>query len=321
MEHPPPTCPRCAYDLSSATAAWEESCPLQGQCWECGLNLAWADVLREDRRVNLRHVEHATGSWEVAGAAWRTWAWAIWPPSFWRRVRLEHYVVPRRLWRWVLLVVGAMWLLHVLLTIVFAGQRWGWKLVLSMRDDVRTEVLQSVLAPVGSLYQKWVGGTAWGYTFAPAWEGTVWGPAYVPLLAFTLMFAIMMLVLKDTRAKAKVRFGHVLRAGVFGLAWLVPLLAVAIAISALVAAANSPARVGWVYFTIGARSYYIPEVAGYGLVPPLAAWVAWWWWLAVSRGWRIEQPAKVWWTACLAATLAMVIVLACDMQLISTLAV
>lgn len=320
MEHPPPTCPRCAYDLSSATAAWEESCPLHGQCWECGLHLAWADVLREDRRVNLRHVEHATGGWEVAGAAWRTWAWAIWPPRFWQRVRLEHHVVPRRLWRWLLLVVGSMWLLHVIFLTLAAGRRVGWNIAFSLRDDVCAEIAQAVLAPVGSLYQKWIAGTAWGYTFAPAWESTHWGPAYVPLLVFTVMFAVMMLVLKDTRARAKVRFPHVLRAGVFGLAWLVPLVAVAIAVEALAQWANSPTRTAWVYVPIGARSFYIPQIAGYALVPPMAAWVAWWWWLALSRGWRIEQPAKVWWTALLAATLAMVIVLVCDNQLISILA-
>lgn len=316
MSAPPPTCPRCAYDLSAAIVAWDSSCPLDGRCWECGLSLQWADVLREDRRVNLRHVEHAVGTGGVSSASWRSLGWTLWPPLFWSRVRLEHYVVPGRLWRWLLTIVGALWLAHAVLVLLITGRQHGWGLVLTFRDDITAAILNPILAPMGMLFQDWTGGMARGYTFAPAWKGTLWGPAYVPLLAFTLMFALMMLVLKDTRARAKVLRAHVLRATVFGLAWLLPLIGLAMAAAAFEAWASTPARFWALYITIGSRSYEVSTLAGYALLLPAAAWIAWWWWAALSRGWRIERPFAAWGSALVASLLALAVVLALDTQFV-----
>src|SRR5688572_19491648 len=46
----PAECPRCGYDLGGSAATWIASCPMAGECSECGLALEWADVLNPARR-------------------------------------------------------------------------------------------------------------------------------------------------------------------------------------------------------------------------------------------------------------------------------
>ena len=38
-------CPKCRYDFAGEFEAWRESCPLRGQCPECGFEFAWVDLL------------------------------------------------------------------------------------------------------------------------------------------------------------------------------------------------------------------------------------------------------------------------------------
>ncbi|CAG0969710.1 hypothetical protein PHYC_01175 [Phycisphaerales bacterium] len=315
-----PICPRCGYDLSAESRKWTHACPLDGACWECGLRLEWADLFSPDRRRDVFFVEHAPERHEVLPAAWRTWWWAIRPPVFWSRIRLETAIVPRRIAWWVFCVLLAFHAFCALASNAILGKLRGWDLFLPFRDDIRAETFTAWLAPVGCLIADWRGTTIWGYRFAPAWEFTSWGPAYLPLLAMSLMLPIMLLVLKDTRAKARVRRAHILRAAVFGLAWLVPLMLLALAHFAFNQWAASSNRTNLLYFQIGPKWLALESIWGFALVPFGAAWILWWWWSALSRGWRLDEHGRVWLAASAPALLVVVIVLALDQDLVNLLA-
>lgn len=104
-----PICPRCGYEQSGTVQTWRESCPLTGTCSECGLGLVWADVMDPARADLPGFIEHARGGvWTLFKSAWRTWAWAMFPWVFWRKVRIEHRIVPWRWALWLLLIVGVL---------------------------------------------------------------------------------------------------------------------------------------------------------------------------------------------------------------------
>jgi hypothetical protein len=115
-----PACPRCGYDQSGAVAAWDRvepaCCPLSGLCAECGLEFAWRDLLNPVYSRQLRMFEHARRR-KVASFL-LTWWKAARPWSFWRWVRMEHEVVPRRLFAMSLLGLG---LTHLLLVGISGG--------------------------------------------------------------------------------------------------------------------------------------------------------------------------------------------------------
>ncbi len=92
----PPRCPRCGYDLRGAVATWAESCPLQGQCAECGLPLAWAELLRPEKFEPTWCVEFAPRR-RVARAAGTTFLQSFRPWRFWSAIRMSMPMRPRRL--------------------------------------------------------------------------------------------------------------------------------------------------------------------------------------------------------------------------------
>ena len=80
-------CPRCGYDQAGAVGAWRESCPVEGRCSECGLEILWRDVFVPPRLVGF--VEHAVGRWQWVMWGVRTFAGVWLPRRFWGRVKLE----------------------------------------------------------------------------------------------------------------------------------------------------------------------------------------------------------------------------------------
>lgn len=324
MQGRAPTCPRCDYDLSGESVRWIDASPLRCTCPECGLDFETADVMREDRRVNPRHVEHAPrGIFGVGllGAAWRTCVWTILPPIFWSRVRLHHVVVPRRLMWWLAIVLLGTHVLVCVVTNTMAVRQYGVGLTLTLRDDIRADLASPWIAPVGDVQQLWRGGTTWGHTWVPPWRGGRWGVAYVPLLAASALYPLLMLVLKDTRARAKVSRGHIARAFVFGLGWMVPLMLVSgatvIGVRYWFAGGITPT---WFWVGVGVRQYFVPDLIQLATIPLGLMWIVWWWGCAV-RSWRVRRPFAVWLAATIAALLGVAIAMAISPRVVMMLAV
>ncbi len=279
-----PTCPRCGYDLSGHTASWESSCPVEGQCSECGLEFFWREILREDEQANPRHIEHCPRR-AIPLAAIRTLVWCILPWVFWKRVELRHEPRVGRMVLWLVLLLVS---LHVLASVMLAIAMWRVEaravrdynadLAASAkitRDDIawldagiessgstrrqverllehRTQLVQvlSSMPPPAVGRGLSVGrlATAIGYPFVLIDDGHVtlirrmfgnapiatgprgpWSVELLPFwkkpavlcgLGFSFTFAIMLAILPATRRKLRIRWVHLLRASVFGFAWL-----------------------------------------------------------------------------------------------------
>jgi hypothetical protein len=96
-DRPPPSCPRCDYDLAGEVATWTQQCPLTSRCPECGLDVRWTSVYRAVTPPPWS-VEHAEPrAVNVLRAALRSAAVAFIPGVLWQRLTLGMRVEPRRL--------------------------------------------------------------------------------------------------------------------------------------------------------------------------------------------------------------------------------
>jgi hypothetical protein len=114
-----PTCPRCGYDQTGIVASWEDSCPLDGICSECGLEFAWKSVLSPKIVVPRWYVE--TERLPIR-TFFLTMARTLAPPTLWRHIRLELLILrPGRLAAYI-----AFWMLalHAIVTLALYGLAW-----------------------------------------------------------------------------------------------------------------------------------------------------------------------------------------------------
>ncbi|MCH2161240.1 MAG: hypothetical protein MK085_05135 [Phycisphaerales bacterium] len=67
-------CPRCGYHFKGILATWTTSCPVDGQCSECGLSFRWWEIFVGDH-VPKWYVEFSRGFWSglrrTPGTFWR----------------------------------------------------------------------------------------------------------------------------------------------------------------------------------------------------------------------------------------------------------
>src|SRR5512138_1001196 len=97
-----PTCPRCGYDQSGVADAWEDRCPVEGTCPECGTAFAWADLFDPSRRDVPWLAEHARGVRDAARRTPGMLGRLARPCGFWRAVGVYAAVRPWRLGAWCL---------------------------------------------------------------------------------------------------------------------------------------------------------------------------------------------------------------------------
>src|SRR5256885_17124900 len=83
-------CPRCGYDQRGIMATWIQSCPLTGICTECGLEMAWAEVLNPNIIKPRWCVEYVHHSSALPWASVKTFAMTFWRWRFWRTLKMSH---------------------------------------------------------------------------------------------------------------------------------------------------------------------------------------------------------------------------------------
>ncbi len=223
---------------------------------------------------------------------------------FWGRVRLEMPVRVRRVWLWAVITVVA---------VAVTGSA-ACSLMMELLTLARPMPLERWAAHL----LIWSAGIAEWEPFAGRvrFPGGAAVAGLGPLGAWAVMWAVM-LCLPDTRRVSKVRAAHVLRAGVYGLAWLVPVLVwrtVAWTLmSALVLLRESPlgpraaqalTRVTrWVNEAMEVAAEAVEVYAILAVV-----WLTLWWLVAISDGWRVKEFGKVWLAVVVPGWLAFVVV-------------
>ena len=164
--------------------------------------------------------------------------------------------------------------------------------------------------------------TAWTYPLVllsaqwdvrPAWEMMAW-PSYVaPGLAFSGAWTVLLVALPQSRRRAKLQFGHVLRGAVYGLSWVVILvlyrmfrnvrLATVEGLHYLeVAGSPNPPALAWRVEPVAylSESGPIVDLMCAGL---LFGWVSVWWLCAITRGWRMHLGWLIWLLGLIVASL------------------
>ena len=119
-----PRCPRCGYDLRGLVATWEDRCPLEGVCSECGLNLRWAEVLLPEKFEPRWCVEFAPRGRRILLACARTLLWSLRPWTFWRRMKMSQPIRWRRLAAYLLLLAASVYATFALTHGVLAWNDW-----------------------------------------------------------------------------------------------------------------------------------------------------------------------------------------------------
>lgn len=305
-----PECPRCGYDLSGQAAVAREQSPRPptGTCSECGLSFEWRLVLSPGLAGWLWFIESA-GKRLTRACLITTWR-ALNPPRFWRDVRLETQVVPQRIARWAVTTFGILFLALSFLvlaqavafaTVATRTMTWttlpatpGSRAVFSTPTGLAAAnpaaiTLQSVL---DSARQD----------LAETWNLRRWGAPRGPItlmwaIGATLMAPLVVLALPHTRARAKVRHTHILRATAYSFCWLVALclwsmvlrtVELALTIADILRTAN-PTNLGW-GFTMRRLPFSAME-GGFAMLAAvlIAIWLAVYWSMVLSRGWRMRS--------------------------------
>jgi hypothetical protein len=271
-----PLCPRCGYDLSGTCDSWKDACPLSGVCTECGLELAWSDVLDPVRSVPPWFFEHARGA--VLVPIIRTILAACHPSRFWTSVRLYYAV------RFLRLAVIATLLLLPVYAILVAQlavclSAWGaW----------------SPPARIPIALPPWVTAAA-----AFAWPFSIPWPMKDLVLASSPWFQISMLAwvampvafaaMPVTLSRCRVRPAHLVRIAAYSLIGLFP-ICLASAVASWVVAGTGWFS-GWLFGTVTPTQALLTH---FGVFPLLcAAWLARSWWFACTRYLKLPHPGAV----------------------------
>lgn len=304
-----PECPRCGYDQQGAVAAWHAdpaaesaACPLTGTCSECGFVFEWPDLLIPERTQCPGLFEHVRGFDARFAAWWRNTLWMIFPAIFWSRVKMHHVVRPRR----ILLPIAIALVLFLLERIMLAFLVGTALVSSSPRSPISPGPLDEL---------NWYGMNEWHiaglfpFFRSTGWgiESTDFGGLLAAIIAAALMWPLLLVVLPQTRAQAKVRLAHVQRAFLYSL-W--PLVII-FTLSILGLLIDALAFTGLVSASIPIRNLAIiiivPAIIG-GVLYLL--WLAAWWSVAMNTGWKVHRGWPVAmllsFTSLLAATAAFI---------------
>jgi hypothetical protein len=197
--------------------SWAEACPLEGVCSECGLGVRWAEVLNPSLTVPTWSFEHAPAGRKTR-RLFTTWLVALWPPRFWRAIRLEHPLAMRRLW----VLLGASVLsAHVIVWAASAGTAY-WA-VLNAGPWVvvhKHPLLSAVFANFMYRLPPMPGAMRTGWFFH---GNGLFGWVDLFLLLWLAGAPATFLLLGESMRRVKVRRAHLFRAFVYTCAALPPL--------------------------------------------------------------------------------------------------
>ncbi len=259
----PAWCPRCGYDLRGTTALCSEACPLTGTCPECGVVCDFSEILSPKLSKPAWCVEYTPGWLRLPVRSLMTFAMTFWPWGFWRSLKMTHE--PRWRWvgLYFALLILPLYVALSVGNGVAAWSKWQGisqdPRVITLPSRAKV-VTQAVLIPWSSVSPGAVKQLAPPRTFrypSPAellgfphrfranlrnvtTDLIIYGPPprlwytsklmyFVSLLALQLSAALLcplgFLALPVSRRRAKVRWRHVMRIMLYGLAALVPLVA------------------------------------------------------------------------------------------------
>lgn len=196
-------CPRCGYDQSGVIATWNDSCPVQGLCSECGYQFDWAWVLDPNRWIPDWSFEsaHERSLRRALGTALRIFL----PRTLWTGLRMEHPFYPNRM---LLLSVATSALVGAaLLALLFpiANVTWTYRYVFRGGESPLYSAWQLLRVATGLNSRSWIAPNRM-FGLTPV---AVLPPLWFILVPFTFR------LLPFTLRKCRVRAQHIARVVVY----------------------------------------------------------------------------------------------------------
>ncbi|MFO0856821.1 MAG: hypothetical protein U0640_05615 [Phycisphaerales bacterium] len=317
-------CPRCGYDLRGQVDTWRvplatqadvvrfesgevlesevgAKCPVEGTCSECGLGFEWKYVFRP----------------ELAGPGWfvetrrvgRVRAWfatvrrvLLLRPFFRRDIGMKietPFHLRRMLWYLAIFMILVPCVGFVFQQAWRAAYMWFamGKPLGAASYVVFANSPTDIVRAIAEL--EFFGGQNW----------------FCVGFVCSLGFALMMSVLPDTRANAKVRTAHVGRAMVYSITWLCVPLLLGIVTATLdgmysamsTQAAPSPTAIGFMDGIGEVVDFLQSQYTRFLLVGATVIWCYTYWWCVLRMWWRMRE-ALVAYVACAVPVAIMVIV-------------
>jgi hypothetical protein len=229
-------CPRCGYDQRGVMATWSESCPLQGTCSECGLELEWAPVLTNKFNMPRWCVERTERWFHIPWRSVTTLAHTFWPWSFWKLLKMTHEIRWRRIAAYLVVWLLVFYVLFASVQACVAWRDWAmWQGLwysagtnaISISQFDRT--LHAFMLPFSAKSPGVVGPPLGPVPLTSprellsVYSTAAWlmgAPSY--LISMMLMAAATFAVLPWSRRMAKVRWSHIFRVMLYGCAMPVP---------------------------------------------------------------------------------------------------
>ena len=293
------TCPRCAYDLHGQYLARGEV--ETGACPECGLTFNWALIDRARRQLP-GFVEHTEGRLATFVAVFRTWVWLVTPWKFWANVSLERPVRIRRAWLWLVVVLATPRALGLIYGAVYFI-RWAQVARSQGFEGTFPYFMRMVF---GGVVKSVRAGASAPQEFVFSLKQ--WSPSIGILAVASMAACVLLMAMPSTLGSFKVHRGHLVRACIYSWAWFLPVLVAHIVFlcgHAAVWGGGAGYLSNWIFLLGG----WIARLDR-GLWPAWgvigAAWLVAYWWFALSRGWRIERPGRIFRILMLGAFLAAV---------------
>lgn len=226
-------CPRCGYDLRGVVAKWLDACPLEGTCAECGLHFKWAELLHPEKFEPRWCVEYAPRLRALPWRAVKTYGMTFWPWSFWRKLRMTDPPRWRNLVAYAAIILAVMYLAFAASIAAITWQHVGWNLTSGLTASApRAKIaLKAGVFPLSSHSPGNYNSAAMPAFWIPVSSPrdifkTYWGEGIgqvVPAMTCVhLLCALGFVVLPVSRRKAKVRWRHIGRITLYGLALLSP---------------------------------------------------------------------------------------------------
>lgn len=301
---PFPACPRCAYDQSGATAAWNDACPLQGTCPECGLVFFWGDLLNPRLDSVLQYFEHAPTRrfralrCTVSAVHRPTRYWSAYLLHYPLRIsRLIAFAALGTLYSWfrIGIVAGLLWFLadglsELASTGAFFGGRSAWNASGSIIPTTIARVIPG-FCPGCRVDVFWF--TPGVFSNLRLTIASYWVPWSALTAAILPTFFIL---LPATRRLCRIRMAHILRVFAGSLVTIPTLLAVWPAMESLAnlffACHIALHGNAWppppsLAYQVGS---YISHWRDEMLVFLTLLWLSWFWCQATSRYLRLPFP-------------------------------
>ena len=284
-------CPRCGYDQRGVVAAWEDSCPLSGICAECGLGFEWSEILNDDLRLPRWCIEYPVSVVDTSRRMLATLLMTLRPWRFWNELKMSHAARRRGLWGYFIFILILCYAFFAIAQGVIAFQWCIDKSVLQPPSESPLHAMMHAIANpfhnnLPLVYRGRV--FPWSRNLTPfdalrSWRAvaeTAWLIGLI-MIASPLAFA----ALPISRRRAKVRAMHLVRAGTYAFALVLPFIfggSIIVVLMNTMKYTGRQKELDRMFFGGGAGALLI-------LIPFLYLW----WWMVAKRYLRMEHSALV----------------------------